>query len=204
MDLIEAGAGTLRRHLWELARFDFFHPTLGRDWLAKPARRVLDIGAGDGRFDQILLTDVLEHIGDDHGFLADATRRYPWGNARVLISVPAWPGLFSRHDQHLGHFRRYTPRSARDLIEVAGLRMHRSGGLFHALLPVRALAVGLQRARQEETPVRGLGDWFGRPLITAAIAGILKAEGELSRLFAKTGLGVPGVKWWALCEIPRS
>jgi len=64
------------------------------------------------QFDVIVLHDVLEHIEDE----SSAVRRLsellkPKG---ILIgSVPALQSLFGRHDEELGHFRRYRKRSLR-------------------------------------------------------------------------------------------
>ena len=58
----------------------------------------------------ILLMDVLEHIEDDRAFLAGLVDRLPVG-ARVLITVPANPALYGRHDEVFGHHRRYTMHS---------------------------------------------------------------------------------------------
>ena len=159
--------------------------------------------APDGRYDLVLLMDVLEHIEDDRGFLAETAGRYPHGDARILISVPAWPFLFSRHDAFVRHCRRYTPRQARALIEGAGLRIRQGGGLFHGLLPLRALAVARERVLGDDRPVKGLGGWSAGPRVTAAVTGVLQTEGALSRWFAMAGLEVPGLSWWALCERPR-
>jgi hypothetical protein len=71
-----------------------------------------DIGALDPaeRFDCILYIDVLEHIEDDTGELARATRFLAKGGALVVL-CPAFQVLFSAMDTALGHFRRYTARS---------------------------------------------------------------------------------------------
>jgi len=57
--------------------------------------------------DFVVMHDVLEHIEDDAGavdMLADLLN--PGGHA--FVSVPALQWLFGRHDEELGHFRRYT------------------------------------------------------------------------------------------------
>jgi hypothetical protein len=75
-----------------------------------PTRVVVgDIGALDSaeRFDCILYIDVLEHIEDDIGELARATRLLAKGGALVVL-CPAFQLLFSAMDAALGHFRRYT------------------------------------------------------------------------------------------------
>ncbi len=53
-----------------------------------------------------LLMDVLEHVEDDRAFLADLMALARPG-AHILITVPAGPQLWSRHDVTAGHLRRY-------------------------------------------------------------------------------------------------
>lgn len=55
----------------------------------------------------VLLMDVLEHIDDDVSFLSGLVDRMEPG-AHLLITVPANPSLWSRHDDAFGHHRRYT------------------------------------------------------------------------------------------------
>lgn len=54
----------------------------------------------------LLMTDVLEHVADDAGLLARAVAVVPSGG-HLLLTVPADPRLWSRHDTQFGHFRRY-------------------------------------------------------------------------------------------------
>jgi SAM-dependent methyltransferase len=60
----------------------------------------------DGEADVILLMDVLEHVQDDHELLTQAWRACRPGGY-LLITVPAGPHLWSSHDEHHGHYRRY-------------------------------------------------------------------------------------------------
>lgn len=81
--------------------------------------RVGDVGAAGEAIegaDLVLLTDVLEHVDDDVGLLRAAARRAVPG-ARLLLTVPAHPELWSGHDVALGHRRRYTAASFRRLWE---------------------------------------------------------------------------------------
>jgi 2-polyprenyl-3-methyl-5-hydroxy-6-metoxy-1,4-benzoquinol methylase len=71
--------------------------------------------SGASEFDVIVSTDVLEHIEDDRAAfnrLAQLVR--PGG--QVLITVPAGQWLFGYHDEQLGHFRRYSAASLRQLV----------------------------------------------------------------------------------------
>jgi SAM-dependent methyltransferase len=68
------------------------------------------------KFDAILAFDVLEHIKKDFSAVNNILNLLKPGG--VLIgSVPAWPNLWSSHDRHLDHFRRYTPKSLRRLLK---------------------------------------------------------------------------------------
>jgi SAM-dependent methyltransferase len=66
-------------------------------------------------FDGVVSTDVLEHIEDDVTAMRKlASLVRPGG--KVLLTVPAGPWLFGYHDEQLGHFRRYSPKTLRALV----------------------------------------------------------------------------------------
>lgn len=69
-----------------------------------------------GELDGVLLLDVLEHIEDDHQFLADLAASMRPG-AVLLLTVPAHGLLWSHHDVVLGHKRRYSARAFHKLWE---------------------------------------------------------------------------------------
>lgn len=56
--------------------------------------------------DAVLLTDVIEHVSDDHGLLREVIEPMTPG-AHLLVTVPAHMELWSPHDVALGHYRRY-------------------------------------------------------------------------------------------------
>jgi SAM-dependent methyltransferase len=160
--------------------------------------------APEGPFDLVLMLDVIEHVQDDAGFLRDVLARLR-GDGTAIVSVPAWPWLYGPHDVHLGHCRRYFPAAARSLLSAAGLEIEQAGGLFHALLPARALAVlasRLSRGQEVDTgrSVADLGNWGGGAAVTRVLDGILRLEGRVSRRLAAMGLELPGLSWWARCR----
>jgi hypothetical protein len=66
--------------------------------------------------------DCLEHQEDDRAMFAgllDVLR--PGG--RLLVTVPAVPGLFSERDRIVGHYRRYTRERLLDLCRSQPLRV---------------------------------------------------------------------------------
>lgn len=70
------------------------------------------------RFDSVVYINVLEHIEDDRGDLADVHESLNPGG-HLLVFVPALPWLYSEFDRQLEHHRRYSARGlARLAIEV--------------------------------------------------------------------------------------
>ena len=63
-------------------------------------------GFDNRQFDLVAMLDVLEHIDDDAGSLK-ALRNLIARNGRILITVPALPWLWSKHDEIHHHKRRY-------------------------------------------------------------------------------------------------
>ncbi|MFH1107116.1 MAG: class I SAM-dependent methyltransferase [Candidatus Micrarchaeota archaeon] len=75
-------------------------------------------------FDSAVLFDVLEHIEDQDLLLKNIAGRLKKGGVLVL-SVPAFQALYSRHDKNIGHFRRYSKKSLRAILERNGFRVER-------------------------------------------------------------------------------
>lgn len=92
----------------------------------------------DGVFDTIVVLDVIEHLEDDTAFLR-ATSGLCAEGGRVLISVPAFQALWSRHDETFGHFRRYSAAQLERLVREAGLVPERVTYTNCAVFPVAAL-----------------------------------------------------------------
>jgi SAM-dependent methyltransferase len=78
--------------------------------LASPGRALLRTVASlpaEDRFDTILYIDVLEHIEDDRGELAESSARLR-GGGHIVVLAPAHQALYSPFDKAIGHFRRYS------------------------------------------------------------------------------------------------
>jgi SAM-dependent methyltransferase len=74
------------------------------------------------RFGSILAFEVLEHVQDDRGFLAQAFDLLAPGG-RMLVSVPAHQRRFSAWDEMVGHFRRYEREELRARFTEAGFQV---------------------------------------------------------------------------------
>jgi len=96
----------------------------------------IDAFAETVNFDTILYIDVLEHIEDDEGELLRATDLLAPGG-RLIVLSPAYNFLYSEFDRAIGHFRRYTSRSLRDLtpngMRLVSMRHLDSVGLLLSL-----------------------------------------------------------------------
>jgi SAM-dependent methyltransferase len=136
--------------------------------------------AGAARFDLVVALDVLEHIDDDVASLRSlATALGPGG--RLLLTVPAYPWLFSGHDHIHHHRRRYTRGTLERVATDAGLRVHRCGYFNSLLLPVAvAVRMGsmlLRRAPASDASLPG-------PRTNALLARVFGAEASFVRRHA--------------------
>jgi SAM-dependent methyltransferase len=209
--LLDIGAGDawlaaeLRRRLPQRADFvcwDANYTEADRHALAAEHPAITFVAAKPaGTFDLLLLLDVLEHVPDDLAFLSSAVADLAAPGAHVLVTVPAWQSLFSQRDRYLGHHRRYSNARGRRLVRDSGLRVVADGGLFHALLPLRAAAVLFERLRgsREGAGVNPVA-WDRGAGVTSALAGVLTAEARASLRMGRLGVRVPGLSYWALCR----
>ena len=67
------------------------------------------------QFDLIVLFDVVEHIEEDGESLV-ALSRFLKPDGHIVLTVPAFPFLWSQHDEENHHKRRYTRSSLNDLV----------------------------------------------------------------------------------------
>lgn len=79
----------------------------------------------DASFDLVCALDILEHVADDDGALAELGRVAAPG-ASVLLSVPLHPEAWTAFDDFVGHCRRYEPARILALLEQHGLRLEHS------------------------------------------------------------------------------
>lgn len=108
----------------------------------KPIRYVRDVEPCGA--DLVLLMDVLEHVDDDVGLIRASMRGASPG-AFAVISVPAFPSLFSAHDRFLEHKRRYRIRTLEAVARAAGLNVISSRYFFAMILPLAATLRLLER-----------------------------------------------------------
>ncbi len=74
------------------------------------------------QFDTIIALNVVEHIENDAIAIANARKMLRPGGQLVVL-VPAYHALYNAMDRELGHFRRYSGRQLKHLMEAQGLKV---------------------------------------------------------------------------------
>ncbi len=141
----------------------------------------------DGSMDLILAFDIIEHVEDDRGMVEELARVLKPGGA-AAIHVPAWPSMWSRHDEVLEHKRRYTRRGLRALLEASTLDIEYLGWASAAILPPAFALRSVRRSDDSGGPNDNAGsaDIFSLPEPLNTIArGVYRVEAEIA---ATTGL----------------
>jgi SAM-dependent methyltransferase len=162
--VLDAGCGS-GRTLQELARYGHVSGVeLDPDAAAVAAARgPYDVHVGrleelpwpNGTFDLITCLDVIEHTPDDVATLTELHRVTKPGGW-LLVTVPAYEVLWSRHDEDNHHFRRYSRGPLRRAAARAGWQVERMTS-FNSVLLAPAAAVRL--AQRKTHPVDGNGEF---------------------------------------------
>jgi SAM-dependent methyltransferase len=105
----------------------------------------------DASFDLAVSLDVLEHIDDDRSVLREL-RRVIRPGGRLLVTVPAYPWLWSSHDEVNHHRRRYTRRALLTVAAEAGWTPLRSTHFTSLLLPAAIVHRAMDRVRNSSGP----------------------------------------------------
>lgn len=132
----------------------------------------------DNSFDLVIASDVLEHIENEAKALQEWKRVLRPGG-QLLVFVPAFQFLWSKHDEVNQHFRRYSAAQLVSTINNAGLHVRRRSywnvGLFFPTAAVRFLK---KLAPKDDRPAKD--DLFeAPPLVNNLLSGFIMAENRL-------------------------
>ena len=146
-----------------------------------------------GTFDIVVLLDVIEHVADDKGFIQTNVLPKLTAGGMVLISAPAHPSLFSKHDEFLGHYRRYTRRQLFNVSEEFFIS-RKNGYQFSSLALIRFLQrLSPKKALKGQ---QGIGSWNFGKLLTYVVSILLSVDTVVSSLLQHLGLRLLRLTVW--------
>jgi SAM-dependent methyltransferase len=131
-----------------------------------------NLPVGDAQFDVVVALDVLEHLDDDRRAL-DEIRRVLRPGGVFLATVPAYPFLWSSHDEALGHRRRYRRAQLRERISAAGFQIALCSYIMASVLPIAIVVRLAERLRPPRGPSQSGYVMLPRPLndlLTAVVS----------------------------------
>ena len=120
-------------------------------------------------FDLIALLDVMEHLDEDAAALR-ALRARLKPDGWLLLTVPAYPFLWSRHDELHHHKRRYVARGLRAVIEGAGYRVQYLSYFNTWLFPLIAAVRLVNPGSGENSGGLAMPNKFANALLTQIFA----------------------------------
>jgi SAM-dependent methyltransferase len=181
--VLDAGCGS-GRTLQELVRYGAVEGVELNEDAAKMAAergdgevkvgRLEDLPWGQDTFDLIVCLDVIEHTPDD-GLTLRELRRVCKPGGWLLVTVPAYPALWSAHDEANHHYRRYTRRSLRQAALGSGWQVTRMTS-FNSLLLAPAAVVRLAQRRRRDTNSHSANLDLGPDWLNDALERPLRAE----------------------------
>jgi SAM-dependent methyltransferase len=125
----------------------------------------------------ILMLDVVEHLSDPAAALRHALSILAPGGT-ILITVPAFRLLWTRHDDLNHHVTRYTRASFKALARASGFTIRRAGYFFHWTFPVKLA----QRAVEAVVRRPPAPPAIPPAVVNAALLGLSRAEHALPPL----------------------
>ena len=124
-------------------------------------------------FDVVGAFDVLEHIADDRGALAELHAAVRPGGG-LLITVPQHPWLWSAMDEYGEHQRRYRRAELAAKVTAAGFELRRLTSFVTALLP--AMAAMRLRERLRPAPLDPTAELATPALLNRALERVMDLE----------------------------
>lgn len=131
----------------------------------------------DETFDLVLLLDVLEHLDDDAGALQEVYRVLKIGG-HVVLTVPAFPCLWSDHDVALHHRRRYRRRQVAQLLERVPFEHRYLGCIYASVFPAAVVYRLWRRGHPARQPRADLGT--APPTLNYFLCRLMEMEARLA------------------------
>lgn len=131
----------------------------------------------------VVMMDVLEHLPDDAAMLNEIKKR-SIGENYFFITVPAFMQLWSGHDVYLGHYRRYTNKTLKKLLQESAFSIQHLYYIYGMIFPMvwiaRRMKKNSQHAESDMKP--------SSPFINSTLKMICSAEMSIAKLNKVAGV----------------
>lgn len=137
------------------------------------------------KFDTILMFDVLEHIEDDANFLNNTVKPLLKDNGKIIMTVPAYQALFSKHDEELKHYRRYNIKMIREACKKSEFNVVNYHYFYASLVPLRIITKLLNKDNK-------VNEWSkdDKYILTKFMKGILNLDYSVCKKMNKLSFGL--------------
>ena len=135
------------------------------------------------KFDTIIMFDVLEHVENDIEFLDKIVSKYLNNNGKVIMTVPAFQFLYSKHDEYLKHYRRYNIKMIKELCKKTNYKIVNYHYFYFSLFIFRLL---FRNTGNEVNTWK----YTEKSFITRIIRSILNIDYAICKLMKKASIGL--------------
>ncbi len=101
---------------------------------------ILDLDFEDNSYDLVCAFDVIEHVEDDQ-LAVDEMKRVCNNDGFVVVTVPAFQSLWSKHDEINHHFRRYKKKPLLNLFNDKDGIEYNTYFNFFLFLPIALIRI---------------------------------------------------------------
>ena len=131
--VLDVGAGTgkmlqeLKQSGWQIFGIDTHQEAIKQSKRRDIPIQLIDIAKQslpyqDNSFDLVIALDTLEHIANDKKAIKEINRVIKPAGI-IILTVPAYQWLFCYWDKMLGHYRRYSSKTLKRLVNNSGLEI---------------------------------------------------------------------------------
>ncbi len=162
---VGAGFGLMWKTLSLFGTVDAFEPeTRLREVLQQRGYHSLffswkDLIRSGEKYDVVGAFDVVEHAAQETEILSHMFQSVRVGG-HVIVSVPAYQWLWSRHDEINNHYRRYTAFSLTRILSAAGFEVVYCGYWNTILFPLAVVARIFNRSGSSVFSDKGFVNWL--------------------------------------------
>lgn len=148
-----------------------------------------------GKYDIVLCLDVLEHVRNDKRAISNLKKMLDQ-KGHLIVTVPAYQWLWTKHDDIAMHFRRYRKNDLKKKLQKAGFRVQFIS-YFNFFLFLPAAIIKLISKINKSSFSYDVGNSFHDSAINTVLYQIFRLE----ELFRTRGISFPfGVSIIAICE----